>query len=447
MGSLHAPFVANEGGYGKIDASKQEGGECAIYFSHDEESKKLLAYDHSKKECWEEEIVGTCSFWQATTNTVALLFGMGMLAVPYAAQQGGWTSLSLLLVFAAMSCYTGYLLGKCMKLNPQLLSYQDIAGSAIGMRGRFIFTLCLYVEILACLIGFAISIGDNLAQLFPALDIQIFGLHLKPSQFLLTVSLLIVSPTVLMRDLALVSYLSLGGVVSSLVVVGAVVWTGVFGGVGFTHTIPALQFGKWPLIVGLYAFCYSGQVIIPNIYSSMKDPSRFTSMLLVSFTIATIVYGGLAVMGAVMFGDQTLALITLNIPRDLTVGTVVLWTTVVTPLSKFSLGIAPIALELEGLLPFSFGPKTIVAAGSVIRLGLLFLILCVAIGVPYFGLALSFIGSAISIGMSVIFPCVFYLILHRRTMSKAHLMTNVLIIVAASAFAVIGTWSSATTAE
>lgn len=184
----------------------------------------------------------------------------------------------------------------------------------------------------------------------------------------------------------------------------------------------------------------------PNdLYSLMGEFSM--QMLLVSFTIATIVYGGLAVMGAVMFGDQTLALITLNIPRDLTVGTVVLWTTVVTPLSKFSLGIAPIALELEGLLPFRFGPKTIVAAGSVIRLGLLFLILCVAIGVPYFGLALSFIGSAISIGMSVIFPCVFYLILHRRTMSKAHLMTNVLIIVAASAFAVIGTWSSATTAE
>ncbi|OAE21867.1 hypothetical protein AXG93_1998s1040 [Marchantia polymorpha subsp. ruderalis] len=96
-------------------------------------------------------------------------------------------------------------------------------------------------------------------------------------------------------------------------------------------------------------------------------------MLLLSFTIAIIVYGGLAVMGAVMFGDQTLALITLYFPKDLTVGTVVLWTTVVTPLSKFSLGIAPIALELEGLLPFGFGSKTIVAVGSVIRLGLFFL--------------------------------------------------------------------------
>ncbi|KAG6553219.1 hypothetical protein Mapa_004953 [Marchantia paleacea] len=444
MGSLHAPLVANEGGYGKVDAAKQEDHEHAIDLPHDEESEKLLAYDQSKKESWEEEHVGTSSFWQATTNTVALLFGMGMLAIPYAAQQGGWTSLSLLLVFASMSCYTGYSLGKCMKLNPQLVSYQDIAGSAIGKRGRFFFTIFLYIEILACLIGFAISIGDNLAQIFPALDIHVSGLHLKPSQFLVSVAMLIVSPTVLMRDLSYVSYLSLGGVVTSLIIVGAVAWTGIFGGVGFTHTIPVLHLGKWPFILGLYAYCYSGQVIIPNIYSSMKNPSRFSSMLLLSFTIATIIYGGLAVMGAVMFGDRTLAQITLNIPTDLKVTTVVLWTTVVSPLSKFSLGIAPIAQELEAFLPCSFGYKILLAVGSLIRLGLLFLILCVAIGFPYFGRALAFIGSAISIAMSIIFPCVFYLILHRRTMTKAHIATNVMIIVTASVFAIVGTWSSTT---
>ncbi|KAL2633656.1 hypothetical protein R1flu_005135 [Riccia fluitans] len=441
---LNAPDADDESQNGdQVSVSVQED---AVYAKslHDQSDYTLPLIVQNDK--WEveyesEKPVGTSSFWQATINTVSILFGMGMLAIPYAAEQGGWFSLTLLLLFAVMCCFTGYILGDCMRNNRLLNTYQDIAGEAMGLRGRLIFTIFLYLEILACLVGHTISVGDNLAQIFPGLQSNLPWLHIRPSAFLASVAMLIMAPTVLMRDLSYVAYLSFGGILTSLTVVGAVAWTGVTD-VGFTETIPFARFGRWRFIIGLYAYCYSGHPVVPSIYSSMKDPSKFHGMLILSFSIATVTYAGLALMGSSMFGETTLSQITLNIPRNLTVATVVLWTTVLTPLTKFALGIVPIATELESLLPFDSRSKLHWTVGTVIRLCILLFIFAVAVAFPFFARTLDFIGSSLSITISILFPCAFDLILHGRSMHKLRFVVDVVVLTVGTCFAVIGTWSS-----
>lgn len=203
-----------------------------------------------------------------------------MLSVPYAVTQGGLLSLSLLILFAFIMCYTGYLLGKCLATDPAIITYQDIGAAAFGLTGRVVVTTFLYMEVCACLVGYTISVGDNLAQLFPNAGLNLSWIQLESSQFLVVIAMLVVLPTVCVRDLSYISYFSFGGVVSSLVIVGGVAWTGFFGGVGFSQSVPLFQLRNVPLVSGLYSFCYSGHVIIPSIYTSMKDPRDFSKVCL-----------------------------------------------------------------------------------------------------------------------------------------------------------------------
>ncbi|KAL3682143.1 hypothetical protein R1sor_000165 [Riccia sorocarpa] len=401
----------------------------------------------NSNEKWVEEhevcrVVGTSSLWRATFNTVALLLGTGMLALPYAVILGGWSALALLAFFAIMFCYTGSLLGQCMDQNPLLTTYQEIAGSALGLRGRILAGVLFYTEGLGALVCFLISVGDNLARIFPGVNSHLPAwVQFSPSMTLASLALLIISPTVLFRDLSDVAFLSFGGIVTSLVVVGAVAWSGSTV-VGFKQPIPFMNLGNWRFILGLYAYGYAGHPIVPNIYSSMRDPTKFRAMLILSFTITTVIFSVLALLGASMFGKETLSQITLNIPRDLTAATIALWTTVLTPLTKFPLAIASIATELERFLPFDSNSTLHYVSSYTMRLAILGFVLAVTISFPNFGSTVNFIGASMTITTCIILPCVIDLVLHWKTISKVRMMVNIVFLAVGMCFAFAGTLSS-----
>lgn len=59
-----------------------------------------------------------------------------MMTIPYAIKEGGWLSFLLLLMFAAICCYTGILLLRCLQSHPGVNSYPDIGQAAFGIAGR-----------------------------------------------------------------------------------------------------------------------------------------------------------------------------------------------------------------------------------------------------------------------------------------------------------------------
>lgn len=73
---------------------------------------------------------------------------------------------------------------------------------------------------------------------------------------------------------------------------------------------------------------------------------------------------------------------------------------------------------------------------------LLLLILVLALSVPYFQYVLSLTGSLVSIGISLVLPCAFYLKICRRKVPKLVVMLNVLIIIFGVTIAIAGTISS-----
>lgn len=256
--------------------------------------------------------------------------------------------------------------------------------------------IILYTELYACCVEFLILEGDNLSALFPGVHVSIGGFHIDSKTCFCLLTAMFVLPTVWLRDLSYLSYVSAGGVIASIVVAFSVLWVGALDGVGFHETGPLFKLSGLPVSIGLYGFCYSGHAVFPNIYSSLRNRNDYNKVLGVSFTLCTVLYAGMAVMGFKMFGYETASQITLNLPKQFLASKIAVWTTVVNPFTKFALTMTPVALSLEELLPM--GPESMKhrSASIAIRTALVISTIGVAVLVPFFGFVMAFIGSFLS---------------------------------------------------
>ncbi|KAJ0694590.1 putative amino acid transporter, transmembrane domain-containing protein [Helianthus annuus] len=81
--------------------------------------------------------------------------------------------------------------------------------------------------------------------------------------------------------MSVLSYISAGGVVASILAVGCLFWVGLVDNVGFQiETTKALNLSSFPVAIGLYGYCYSGHAVFPNIYTSMAKRSQYPMVLL-----------------------------------------------------------------------------------------------------------------------------------------------------------------------
>lgn len=73
---------------------------------------------------------------------------------------------------------------------------------------------------------------------------------------------------------------SVGGVLASILVALCLLWVGVVNQVGFHHRGPALNLSDISVTIGIYGFGFAGHSVFPNIYTSMKEPSQFSAVLI-----------------------------------------------------------------------------------------------------------------------------------------------------------------------
>ncbi|KAE9445784.1 hypothetical protein C3L33_22315, partial [Rhododendron williamsianum] len=379
-------------------------------------------------------VKASSSFAHSVINMVGMLIGLGQLSTPYALQNGGWASAFLLVGLGLGCAYTSHLLGICLKRNPKLMNYSDIGQHAFGAKGRVLATSFIYMEIFMALVSYTISLHDNLTIAFLGT-----GLHLNlkqqlplatsllsTSQLLTVIAIFVALPSLWLRDLSSISFLSTGGIFMSLVILATVACATIFGGVRANHRIPVLQFHNISAISGLYIFSFA----------------VISQVSIVSFTLVTVLYTTLAFMGAKMFGREVNSQITLSMPRSLIFTKIALWATVITPMTKYALEFAPFAMQLERNLPLSMNTRTKMMVRGGIGSLLLLAILALALSVPYFEFVLSLTGSLVSIGICIIFPCAYHTKVFWSEISKPLLILNVILILVGCLLGLSGTISS-----
>ncbi|KAI3823125.1 hypothetical protein L1987_04555 [Smallanthus sonchifolius] len=383
------------------------------------------------------------SFLHSVINMSGMLIGLGQLSTPYALENGGWMSSFLLIALGIATTYTSHLLGKCLESNRKTRNYTDIGHHAFGSRGRAITTAFIYLEIFMSLVSYTISLHDNLNMVFLGTHIRFSWVrHLSTSQVLTVLAVLVALPSLWLRDLSSISFLSTGGIIMSMMIFVTVVCTAVFGGVSANHAIPALRLRNIPHISGLYAFGYGGHIVFPDIHRAMKDPSKFTKVSIVSFTFVTLLYTSLAFLGAKLFGPEVNSQITLSMPRGLVFTKIALWATVLTPMTKYALEFAPLAIQLEHRFLYSMKSRTKMIIRGTIGSILLLIILVLALTVPYFQYVLGLTGSFLTVAIILIFPSVFYIKIFWNKISRPVLALNVFLVAVGFLLGVSGTIAS-----
>ena len=224
---------------------------------------------------------------------LTIFVGIGILSVPYALASGGWLSLMLLFVIALATFYTGLLLQRCMDVDLNIRTYPDIGEQAFGKKGRLMVSIFMYLELYLVATGFLILEGDNLHNLFPMVGFEIFGQVIDGRQSFILISGLVILPSVCFYNLNMLSYISASGVFACIIILGSILWTGVFDGVGFHGKGTTLNWKGIPTAFSLYALCYCAHPVFPTLYTSMRKKNQFSTVsgiLHVTLSLSLYIY-------------------------------------------------------------------------------------------------------------------------------------------------------------
>ncbi|KAG2403291.1 Amino acid transporter [Vigna angularis] len=245
-------------------------------------SRKSSIRKDPSKVSHEVHIPGQCTFGQAVLNGINALCGIGILSTPYAVKEGGWVGLSILLLYALFSYYTGLLLRYCLDSSPGLETYPDIGQAAFGTIGRVIIS--------ACCIEYIIVESDNLSTLFPNAHINLGGIEVNAHILFAILTALALLPTVWLRDLRILSYISdvvieACGVIATVLVVVCLIWVCLVdkAAIDDSQGTTTLNLATFPVAMGLYGYCYAGHAVFPNLYTAMANRNQFPGVLLVWF--------------------------------------------------------------------------------------------------------------------------------------------------------------------
>ncbi|XP_024975889.1 amino acid transporter AVT1I-like isoform X2 [Cynara cardunculus var. scolymus] len=363
----------------------------------------LLFSDEKETKAEEQPIAAlTNTATTATTTTT----GVGILSVPYALASGGWLSLLLLFTIAISTFYTGLLIKKCMDADPTIRSYPDIGDRAFGKKGRIIVSVVMNVELYLVATGFLILEGDNLSNLLPEMDFDLYGIHVGGKKSFVVIVAAIILPTIWLNNLSILSYISASGVLASVIIVGSILWVGAFDGVGFQEKGKLVNWSGIPSAISLYAFCYCAHPVFPTLYTSMRNQHQFSKVLLLCFVFCTITYSSMAVVGYLMFGSNVESQITLNLPTDKISSRVAICTTLVNPIAKYALMVTPIVDTIEARFLTFYNTRKF---SILIRTVLVISTVLVALALPFFGYLMSLVGAFLSVTASITLPCLCYL--------------------------------------
>lgn len=376
-----------------------------------------------------EETAGKSSLWKTVVNLMSDMEGTGLLGLPYVIAHIGLVAVAALLVIPFIAFYTGAILVDC-------LYEKNHAGERVRMRSN-------YRELgEACWprFGGAIVAAVQLIDLFllaslylvlcASLSSSIFpGVPLSDKVWML-IAAVIGLPTIFLKNLSQVAWLSLLSVVALLVAVIAVL------AVGISHhsswdikDLLVWNITEMPVALGIIIFSYLSHTVLPGVEASMENRSQFNTMLALSYTFVAILKVAFSVCAFLSFSSNIQEVIVNSLPMGV-IRILVNGFLILNVFFSYPFRVITIIQTIEesvtiDSLPFRI-PDLVWFIG--IRVFTNFLTLLPAISIPHFALFMAFIGSFTGSCVALIFPPIFHLFLKKEVLKCYHYTFDISII-------------------
>uniref|UniRef100_A0A671SZ36 Vesicular inhibitory amino acid transporter n=1 Tax=Sinocyclocheilus anshuiensis TaxID=1608454 RepID=A0A671SZ36_9TELE len=336
--------------------------------------------------------------WEAGWNVTNGIFVLGL---PYALLQSGYMGL-LLLVLAALICsYTGKILVSCLYEEDKngrsvrvRRTYEDVATACCRhifpyIGGKVVNATQVVELLMTCILYLVVS--SNL------MCHSLFFLPLTPAASS-AFTFLILVPCMLIRDLRVVSRLSLSCSLAQFLITFIVI--------GYCLR----QSSQWAsrrlsaVVVDFEGF----QIYLPTLKESMIDRLDFNSMIDWTHALACVLKTVFSVVAFLTWGEETKEVITDNLPTAL-------WMVVNLCLLAKALLSYPlpfyVTAEILQMGVLKLNPS---AEGSerwtlLLRGSLLLLTLIMVLYVPHLSLLMDLMGSVIGAAMTLLLPALFHL--------------------------------------
>lgn len=397
-------------------------------------------------------VVGQSTLPQTIFNSVNVLVGVGLLALPLAMRYAGWLPGLVFLVFAAIStAYTAKILAKCADVDSSLITFADLAYVSFGPWARIFTSILFSVELIGACVALVVLFADSLDALIPGWGLTewklVCGVILIPLGFV---------------PLRYLSFTSILGIVCCLGITVLILVDGIIkkhqpGSLiepAITYLFPA-NWMTLPISLGLLMSPWGGHSVFPNIYRDMRHPYKYRKAVNVTYTFTLLLDLSMAVVGYLMFGDGVKDEITKNIittkgyPES--IGLLITIAIAIIPLSKVPLNSRPIVSTIEislGLDSRAMADTAALTGLSGMTRGILKItvrVVCVivfiilAILVPDFDRIMSLIGSVACFTICIMLPCGFHLKLFGAELTYWQKALDWTLIVISSLLALVST--------
>lgn len=397
-------------------------------------------------------VVGQSTLPQTIFNSVNVLIGVGLLALPLAMKMSGWIPGLIFFAFAGISTgYTAKLLAACADVDGSLITFADLAYVSFGHKARIGISILFCLELIATCVALVVLFADSLDALVPGWGVTewkvVCGIILIPLGFV---------------PLRFLSFTSILGIMSCFGIVLAVFIDGLIkpqqpGSLrepAQTHLFPS-NWMTLPVAFGILMSPWGGHSVFPNIYRDMRHPYKYHKAVNVTYAFTFTLDLFMAVVGVMMYGDGVKDEVTRNVlvtkgyPQW--IGVFIVVCVAIIPLTKIPLNARPIVSTLELFLGLDArampNSPTLTGLSGYTRgiLKITVRILCTvlfvlfAILVPGFEEIMSLLGAVAGFSICIILPCAFHLKLFGAELTRRQKALDWTLIVVSTALALVST--------
>lgn len=387
----------------------------------------------------EDEAIEKSSMWQAWANLMSDIEGTGLLGLPYVIAQSGLVAIAALLFVPFIAFYTGIILINCLYDTNDAgervrarSNYKELGAACSPRFGAAVVTTVQLIDLLL-LASLYLVLAASLAS-------GIFSGSPLSEKVWMIIAAAIGLPTIFVKSLSQVAWLSLLGVIALFVAVIVVL------GYGFAHysawvprDILVWDLDSVPVSLAVIIFSYVCHPVLPGVEASMKKRSQFRRMLALVYLSVAMLKLVFAVCAYFSFSSNIHDVIVNSLPMGI-MRLVVNSFFLLNVLFSYPFVVITIVQTFEGSVSAESFPFKIpdLVWFVVIRVVINFLTLLPAIAIPHFALFMAFIGSLTGSLICFIFPGVFHLALKTKELKMYECTLDVAVIVFGIVASILG---------